>query len=105
MDLGTTPKHLYLNMPSRYGGIIHKLDLFDAQETCYTTWLDPENRNYHQWEPILRHLEIGNSVVLSGCNLKSRSTNIIDADSRVKIQGIVEPELEPDEKIYHELFA
>ncbi len=53
-------------------------DVFDTEKETGKVYLDPKNRNYAQWEPLLRE-----GVVLKNLMWKDRKKGTIDGDSPV----------------------
>lgn len=60
---------------------------FDLEDSSYAwTYIVPSFKNWNRWEPVIQS---GSGTVVEGLELK-KGTNIIDADSFVKVINKVE---------------
>lgn len=65
---------------SRYGGRVFLLTFRDEDGTSYQTWVDPANRNFANWEEVVK-MEAGTKLD----NLTVKKGRLINADCRPKI--------------------
>ena len=71
---------------SKYGNDIFEIDFvgIDSQRH-YTTYADPQNRNFQQWREIIDR-EKREALVLSNLKLKDPTKGIVNADSKFEIK-------------------
>ena len=70
----------YTKKASRFGGYYIRTEFLGSDNKRYYTCLDPRKKNFIRWNRVL---EVG--TVLK--NLKVKSGNLIDADSRFEKVG------------------
>lgn len=65
---------------SRWGGEVYrvKLENVDTKKT-YTTYIDPNNKNYRNWHEIVTSEDKG--WVLENIRVKNHKKGLVDADS------------------------
>ena len=70
-------------LKSKKGGVfrIISFDIFEDDVPSAQVFLDPANRNYSRWEPMLAE---GN--ILAGLVWKNREKRLIDGDSPVELR-------------------
>lgn len=73
---------------SKYGGHIVQVNLMDFDGVSYRTYLDPKNHNYPHWQGILNG---PGGCIMSGLKIKNQNKNIINADSKPKIDWVGDP--------------
>ena len=78
---------------SQHGGDIWEIHLKGVKSRIdYKTYADPANLNWRVWEHIVQSAQ-DSGVVLSNVKLKDDGKGIVNADSQVKIEMVVLPEI------------
>lgn len=64
---------------SKFGGLFTYVFFRSDEPRSVKTCLDPRNRNYKRWEPLIAKYRAGNEVFVE--NLKFKRGDLVDADS------------------------
>jgi hypothetical protein len=72
--------------PSKYGSEIFEIEFvgIDSQRH-YTTYCDPQNRNFRNWQTVIER-EKREALVLENLKLKDAAKGIVNADSKFEIK-------------------
>jgi hypothetical protein len=85
---------------SRHGNKVIEITLVGCSDRLlYRTFLDPNNRNYKKWSPIVHQPYYG--FLLTGLKILDKEKGLVSADSAVRI--VFQTEYQSD--VYNELIA
>lgn len=70
-----------------HNGMIYEITFMDFSKRVYTSYVDPTNRNYKNWQTIIsNHFHENSGFILSNLRQRSQFSDQIDADSKPRVK-------------------